>query len=282
MFGYVSINPETLPKERKARFRSLYCGLCHVLRERFGLYGSATLSYDMTFLCLLLNALYEPGETAGRERCVTHPAKPHDFVTFPGMDYVADMNIAMAYHKLRDDWLDDGSAVSLAEAKLLEKGYRRVAGEYPEKCAAIEDWLRAVHEEEAKGESASVDALVNGTGAMLGALFQWKQDDVWNEDLRDMGDGLGRFIYFMDAYEDLAADIKKNRFNPLKPLMGQEGYENFCRDAMLAMMAEATDAFERLPILLDADILRNILYSGVWGRYGMLQKRRAKENKGEQ
>ena len=282
MFGYVAINPETLPAERKARFRAYYCGLCHTLRKRYGLFGSATLSYDMTFLALLLNALYEPGETVGRERCVTHPAKPHDYLTFPGMEYVADLNIALAYHKLRDDWLQDGSAVSLAEAKLLEKGYRRVAGQYPAKCAAIEGWLKAVHAEEAKGEKASVDALVNGTGAMLGELFLWKREDIWNDDLRALGDGIGRFIYFMDAYEDLPADLKKDRFNPLKPLMAQEHYERFCRDAMLSMMAEATDAFERLPIVLDADILRNILYSGVWGRYGMIQKRRGKENKGEQ
>ena len=282
LFGYIAINPEKLPKERKDRFRAYYCGLCRTLRGRHGLPASAALSYDMTFLAVLLNALYEPGETSGRERCPTHPVRAHDYTLLAAMDYVADMNVALAYHKLRDDWLDDRSVRSLAEAKLLEQGYRRAASAYPEKCEAIERWLDAVHEEEARGRDASIDHLVNGTGKMLGTLFQWKKDDPWNEDLRAVGEGLGRFIYFMDAYEDLPADVRKGRFNPLRELAGREDYEALCRGAMLDMVAEATDAFERLPIVLDADILRNVLYSGVWNRYGMLQKKRNPEHKGEE
>lgn len=281
LFGYIAINPETLSKERQNRFRTYYCGLCRTLRSRHGLVASAALSYDLTFLAVLLNALYEPGETAGSERCPTHPIRAHDFTIFAAMDYVADMNVALAYHKLRDDWLDDRNARSLAEAKLLERGYRRACEAHPDQCAAIERWLDAVHAEEARGREASIDLLANGTGEMLGALFQWKKDDPWNDDLREVGDGLGRFIYFMDAYEDLPADLRKRRFNPLREFAEQEEYETLCRGALMDMVAEATNAFERLPILLDADILRNVLYSGVWNRYGMLQRKRNPEQKGE-
>ncbi len=282
MFGYIAINAEALPKERQARFRAFYCGLCRTLRMRHGLTGAVTLSYDMTFLAMLLNALYEPGEQTGRERCATHPLKAHEYACFPGMEYAADMNVALAWHKLRDDWLDDGNALSRVEARLLRRGYERAAATHSEKCAAIERWLEIVHAEEAKGEGAGLDRLVNGTGELLGTLFAWRRDDVWNDELRAVGDGLGRFIYFMDAYEDLAADIRKGRFNPLKSLAERPEYEELCRNAMLGMMADATDAFERLPVVLDADILRNILYSGVWTRYGMIQKRRSKEHKGEE
>lgn len=277
MFGYIAINPKTLPKERQDRFRAHYCGLCRTLRRRHGLSAGVTLSYDMTFLAVLLNGLYEPGETAGRERCPTHPVKAHDYTLHAAMVYVADMNVALAYHKLMDDWRDDRSARALAEAKLLERACRRAAEAHPEKCAAIERWLDAVHAEESKGQDASVDRLANGTGKMLGALFQWRDGDLWSEDLRAMGGALGRFIYFMDAWEDLPADIRKGRFNPLRPLMDREDYEAFCRGAMMDMAAEATDAFERLPILLDADILRNVLYSGIWNRYGLLLRKRSPE-----
>ena len=77
MFGYIITNAETLPKERQERFRSFYCGLCRVLRREYGLKGTATLSFDMTFLAVLLNALYECDETAGEERCAPHPVKAH-------------------------------------------------------------------------------------------------------------------------------------------------------------------------------------------------------------
>ena len=121
MFGYIITNQNALPAERQQRFRSFYCGLCHVLRRRHGLTGTATLSYDLTFLALLLNALYEPGEQDGSERCVAHPAKRHPFVVSPVMDYVADMNVALAYHKCRDNWIDDHSVIAAGEGALLRR-----------------------------------------------------------------------------------------------------------------------------------------------------------------
>ena len=280
MFGYIVPDGNALSKERQDRFRAFYCGLCQALRNRYGLTGSATLSYDMTFLAMLLNALYEPGEHGGKERCVPHPIKAHAFVASPVMEYVAAVNIALAYHKCHDNWIDDKSLISAAEQGLLKGAYQRVKLEYPGKCAAIEGWLDEVHALEAQ-TAPGVDALVNATGRMLGELFVYDANDVWADELKAIGDGLGRFIYFMDAYEDLPEDIRKKRFNPLKGFAGNQDYEDMCREAMTMMVADATQAFEALPILLDADILRNVLYSGVWIKYMRIQEKLDTTKKGE-
>ncbi len=279
MFGYVVTNPDALPKERQRRFRAMYCGLCATLRRRHGLSGSATLSYDMAFLALLLNALYEPGEQAGRERCPAHPAKPHDYVLSPVMDYAADMNVALAYHKCLDNWRDDRNLLSAGEGALLKRAYRRVQAAWPEKCAAVEDWLGEIHRLEDR-QLMDIDAPVNATGRMLGKLFVWPKDDAWADGLRAVGDGLGRFIYFMDAYEDLPRDLRRRRYNPLKALRDRPDYEAMCKASMTMMIADATEAFERLPVVLDADIIRNVLYSGVWSKYAFLQSKRNAAGKG--
>ena len=280
MFGYVITNPESLDKARQQRFRAFYCGLCATLQSRHGLLGSATLSFDMTFLAVLLNALYEPGETAGEARCLPHPMKKHDFITSPVMDYAADMNVALAYHKCLDNWRDDKSLSSAAEARLLTRAYDRVRRERPEKCAAIEAWLSEIHDIEASGRE-EIDPPVNATGRALGELFVYRSGDMWSNALREIGDGLGRFIYFMDAYEDLDEDVRKARFNPLKAYREHADFEEMCRSALTMMIADATRAFEQLPIVLDADILRNILYSGAWSKYAYLQKKREPRQKGE-
>lgn len=279
MFGYIVTNPKALPEDRQKRFRAVYCGLCKVLRARHGLAGSATLSYDLTFLALLLNALYEPGETPGRERCVAHPAKPHDYVLSPVMEYVSDMNVALAYHKLMDDWLDDRNPFRAGEGALLRAAYRRVEGAYPDRCAVIEQWLGDIHALE-RSQTLEIDPPVNATGRMLGALFVWPEQAMWSDQLSAVGDGLGRFIYYMDAYEDLPDDARKGRYNPLKPLRDREDYEALCHTALSMMIADATEAFERLPVVLDADIIRNVLYSGVWSRYVYLQNKRNRREKG--
>lgn len=279
MFGYIVVNSQTLPKERQQRLRALYCGLCATLRRRHGLAGGATLSYDLTFLALLLNALYEPNELASRERCPTHPLKRHDQIISPVMEYAADMNVALAYHKCRDNWLDDHDLLAAGEWALLKSAYRNVRRLWPDKCTVIETWLDEVNRLESM-QVLEIDPPVNATGRMLGELFVYPADTVWSGELRAIGDGLGRFIYLMDAYDDLPDDMRKKRFNPLKKLRDREDYEALCKTALTMMIADATDAFERLPVVLDADILRNVLYSGVWSKYVYLQGKRNAHEKG--
>ena len=166
-----------------------------------------------------------------------------------------------------------------AEARLLCAAYDRVQTRWPGKCAAIESWLDGIHKLEAQN-CQNVDLPVNATGSMLAELFDDHPEGPMSAELRRVGDGLGRFIYFMDAYEDLPADVRKGRYNPLRTLSQQADYEDVCKSSLMLMAADAADAFERLPILLDADILRNILYSGMWSKYAALQKKRNASKEG--
>jgi len=272
VFGYITPNLAALDDDQKKRFRAAYCGLCRTLRQRHGMIGTSTLSYDLTFLAILLTALYEPEEEQGNERCITHPIKKHAYTVSKPFEYAADMNVALAYHKCEDNWLDDHSIISVGEAQLLKRSYRKIAAQYPEKCAAIERWLEEIHRIE-RDNSGGIDAPVNSTGRMLAGLFCWKED-FWSDSLRIMGDGLGRFIYFMDAYDDLPKDIRHNSFNPLKSYRDNEDFESMCKDALTMMVADCTQEFEQLPIVQDADLLRNVLYSGIWSRYALIQKKK--------
>ena len=77
---------------------------------------------------------------------------------------------------------------------------------------------------------------------------------------------------------DNEADQKKNCYNPLVYMEKEndQEFDTFCKLLLTSMMSECAKSFERLPILLHADILRNILYSGVWSRYEYLQLRKKK------
>ena len=89
-----------------------------------------------------------------------------------------------------------------------------------------------------------------------------------------MGAALGRFIYVMDAYDDLAEDEKRGRFNPLLELRKREDFEEMCKKILVLHIAECAREFEKLPIVNDANLLKNVLYSGVWTKYAYLQKRK--------
>lgn len=76
MFGYVTVNKPEIKFKDFDVYRSFYCGLCRELRERYGIPGQISLTYDMTFVVLLLSGLYEPPTKKGTSRCVVHPLKP--------------------------------------------------------------------------------------------------------------------------------------------------------------------------------------------------------------
>ena len=269
MFGYVTIDPTELTQASRERYQAYYCGLCRTLKLSYGNIGRTTLSYDMTFLLILLSSLYEPEETIGCEHCLPHPIKKRNGLQNELNQYCADMNIALAYHKCHDDWVDDHSLAGKAEMMLLRRAYAQVEKRYPQKCAAIEQTLHEIDTLERVG-SLEPDAPANLTARMLGEIFVYRNDH-WAVPLRTIGEGLGRFIYLMDAYDDLPADIRRKRYNPLIRYHGQPDYESICRDGLTFVIAEATQAFELLPLVKDVDILRNILYSGIWMRYRQKQ-----------
>ena len=134
-----------------------------------------------------------------------------------------------------------------------------------------------LHEVEQKNDM-NLDAAANLSGEMLGELYVWKKD-VYERDLRELGFYLGKFIYLCDSFEDVEQDIKKNNYNPLAGRFKRPEFEDESRMMLEDMMARACRAFECLPLIEDAPIMRNILYSGIWLRFESACERRKAKSK---
>ncbi|MEG0468536.1 MAG: DUF5685 family protein, partial [Longicatena sp.] len=113
-------------------------------------------------------------------------------------------------------------------------------------------------------------------GIVMGEILAY-QEDVWKSSLYTIGDYLGRFIYIMDAYDDVEEDIKKGSFNPFQQDLQNENFDERVKMILELMIASSADAFEMLPILEHVDILRNIMYSGIWAKYETVRKKRSGE-----
>ncbi len=274
MFGYVVINKPELKMKDFYKYKAYYCGLCKTLKERYGRFGQMTLSYDMTFLILLLTSLYESETKREQNRCITHPIRKHDTLCNEITEYVADMNIALTYHHLLDDWQDEKSVMGLAGAITLEHHYRRIEKRYPRQCAKIQESLERLQECEIAKES-EIDRVSGCFGDLMSELFVYRID-MWENQLRKIGFYLGKYIYIIDAYDDVEKDKKKNSYNPFLARYEEEGFDEYCRDLLNMMIAQCSNEFEKLPCILDADILRNILYEGVWTKFEKIHDDRLK------
>ena len=271
MFGYVFAHRDSLTESQLARYKQYYCGLCRSLRLRHGLVGEATLTYDMTFLVMLLDSLYEPEPTTGQERCLMHPIHVHDYSVSKYTEYAADLNVALVYYSCLDDWQDDRSLPKLAAAKLLHKKMVQVSAQYSRQCGNIQFCLNRLRQIE-QAQDPSPDAAANCFGDLMAELFVVKED-IWAPTLRQVGAALGRFIYVMDAVMDLDGDRRSGNYNPMIALADSgQTMEDFIQ-ILTMLISECTTAFEKLPLVQDVEILRNILYTGVWTKlYTALQQ----------
>ena len=322
MFGYVVVNKPELKFREFDVYRAYYCGLCHSLSKRHGLSGQLTLSYDMTFLVILLSSLYEPEHSVTSKRCIVHPLKRQNIISSEFTDYVADMNVILSYFKCLDDWHDDRSVLKLAYSKLLKKGsigknlnnvhatsdstddgsvaatqpsavddgsvaatqpnsdsnnqnsyftddsgHLHISPDYSykNKIEAISSLLDELGTREKMNET-NVDVVAGLFGRIMQILFV-PFDDIYAKGLGRMGFYLGKFIYIMDAFDDVEDDVKKGRYNVFSNCYTDPDFETHVKDMLTMMMAECSDAFEMLHAVDNADILRNILYSGVWNSY---------------
>ena len=277
MFGYVVINKPEIKFREFDEYCSYYCGLCRVLKEKYGISGQITLSFDLTFLILLLTGLYEPTTELSSCNCIAHPFEKHRTSVNEVTDYVADMNVLLSYYKCLDDWIDEKKLSKLTFSKMLKESNLQIASVYPKKAELVAQMLDNIHTCE-KNNEENIDLVAGYFGEIMAELFAYKKDE-WEESLRRIGFFLGKFIYLMDAYEDIEKDIKDKNYNPFLHMYEKKGFQEDCRKILTMMMAECSKEFEKLPILQNVDILRNIIYSGVWCRFeSVSQKRKEKNN----
>ena len=275
MFGYVVVNKDELKIREWKRYHAYYCGLCHTLKEVAGTKARLTVSYDMTFLALLLDDLYDCTKTEGERRCIVHPAGKQPFVKSEASLYAAKMNLLLCYDNLLDDWKDDRNAAAAMAAATIRRVRMQIAKEYPRQTKAVEEYMEKLHACEERRE-ANLDVAAGLTGEMLAEVFCWKEDE-WQQDLKGLGFYLGKFIYLMDAFEDVEKDQKKGCYNPFLLNRGETRNIDVAEKSLNMMVASATEYFERLPLVENLEILRNILYAGVCGKFEKIKAKREKE-----
>ena len=302
MFGFITPNKTELSEEERARYEAVYCGMCHVLGQRCGQVSRMALNNDMTFVALLLGSLYEPVETRRVQGCPAHPFKKREWVQHEYIDYAADITLALAYFKCLDDWQDDKRAAAAAGARMLKRQYERVRERRARQCAALESGMRAIAAaereqmqivSEARAASATPttpaapsantcspdsvssvsaapttpavnpDVVANIFGNVMAELLVVR-GDFWAGALSTFGAHFGRFIYMMDAAFDIERDKKRGSYNPF--LLSGFSQETIY-EVLLMYAANMAREFEKIPCVQDVNILRNVLYSGVWVKY---------------
>lgn len=272
MFGYIMPEKPELKIREYDVYRAYYCGVCKAIGKRHGQIKRMTLTYDAAFLAMLLCSILNIETKLVKERCIVHPIKK-SFVTYNEIiDYSSDINIILAYNNIKDKWKDDKSKAALVGMAALKKSYKKLMVEHSEKCAIINKRLEDLSLLE-KAKCDSIDAAAEPFAKLMEEVLDYnKLDDKTRQALRWMGYNLGKWIYLIDAFDDLEDDIKNSSYNPLLTHFKYNGndiydFKNEIKSQvefiLLYCLGEASKAFELLATKENKGILENILYMGM-------------------
>lgn len=216
MFGYVRPPAQDLPEGELNRFRTMYCGLCHTLSRRYGQAARMILNYDFTYLAILLSNGTADAENAGR--CWVSPVKKRPYLEpTAAMELAADESVILAYWQLRDGAEDHTWAAGLkyrGGAQLLEGAYRKAAAFRPEFDAAVRRQLRLLHALET-AEDPSMDRAADTFAVLLSGASAEIEDPTRRRILEQILYHLGRWVYLIDAADDLKRDGESGNYNPV-------------------------------------------------------------------
>lgn len=266
MFGYLQVQKSELLVREWDAYRSVYCGLCRQMGREYSFLSRFSLSYDCTFYAMLLLSLARACKGFDKGRCRFNPLKKCDFARCDNDAYskAAALTVITVYYKLLDD-LTDGGFFKRLGVRLIKPFFghwrKKAAKRYPALEAAVAR-MTAEQQKVEQSDCPGLDAAAHPTAQMLSEVLSLEaEDEVQRRILQEFGYQTGRWIYLMDAADDLEKDKKTGNFNPFAQTAADDlpAYQSAVLNQCLA---RAYDAYQLLPLVDFKGIFDNMLLYG--------------------
>lgn len=266
MFGYVNVYADELKVRHYKDFKAYYCGLCRAVGKRCSQIARLGLSYDMTFLAIVLSSLSNDKTEYKTGPCIAHPiTKRTSVISDRDVDYAADASVILFYLKLSDDWHDDKSLIALASMALFCRAYKKACKRLPELAEKIKKHLSDLSKLEKEG-CGDIDICADCFAKITEELFSPDFTESNKRQAAWLGYNIGRWIYVIDALSDMEKDFKKKKFNPYLSGFSGDIKKHITHTAENAAapltftLENASSAFELMKIYKNKEIIENILY----------------------
>ncbi|MCL2568934.1 MAG: DUF5685 family protein [Oscillospiraceae bacterium] len=217
MFGYVIPIQAELKVKELEQFKGAYCGLCHSLKKNYGFLARFVLNYDFAFLAILLSQ--GAGEMQYcKKRCLAQPFRarrcPEGSEPF---HQAAGYSLILTHWRLKDQIADGGFIKSLPArfaSLLLGRAYRKAARDFIAFDSHCQTQLSKLRELE-QAQSGDLDRVADTFAAILPHAAEQVTDEAERRIFEQLLYHTGRWIYLIDAYDDLEQDKQSGNYNPL-------------------------------------------------------------------
>lgn len=280
MLGYISPDKPELKIKEYEIYSGYYCGICKSIGKRYGQIPRLSLSYDSVFLALLFSAVYPVEESAVFERCVVHPVKKRTIINQNfAIDYAADMFLILMYFKLKDDQRDNKTLKAGIGIILGDSTFKKLKNTYPNKIAEVEKYLNQLTVLEKK-KCSSLDEAAEPFSKLTETVFSLEYDKYpfYNQKkdkiVKSIGYFIGKWLYLIDALDDLEDDNKDHNYNPLilkfefdNSIEEIADFRTRIKERMEfnlhSYLSELIKAYDLLDLNKNQALLDNIIYFGL-------------------
>ena len=220
MLGYVQIFKPDLKVREYEIYMGYYCGVCKYIGSEYGQLPRMALSYDAAFLALLLASVDETPDAPTQEHCIVHHIKNKTIIRNKAIEYAGDVMLILAWYKMLDDAHDEGKTSAKAAVKLLKRLHRKLQQKYPDLCDGIEINLAVLNGLE-ENKCASLDQAAESFSKIMEVIFREGAKSLYpnSQNLHDIfartGYHMGKWIYLIDAADDIEENIESGAYNPL-------------------------------------------------------------------
>ncbi|MGN1031333.1 MAG: DUF5685 family protein [Butyricicoccaceae bacterium] len=270
MFGFIRPFRDELKMREYDRFQSVYCGLCHEIEQDYGFLHTLALSYDCTFLALVLMACEPDRGSLRHRRCIVHPLHKRACAGgSEGLSHAAAVSVILTYHKLSDTIADERGFKRLGARilrRLYRRGYRRAAQRIPDFDRTAQQCLSELTVLEAE-QSASLDRPADTFARLLRASVP-EQAGARRRVLEEMFYHIGRWVYLIDACDDIKDDFESGSYNPIRLRYALktpelESVRPQLEHTLLQSLSASYHAYLLLDPERDSGIMENVLCQGL-------------------
>ena len=273
LLGYVKAFKPDMKIRDFELYQGVYCSLCRALGRNYSPIAQLFLSYDFAFAAILRLSAAENGCTFLRKHCPYNPAKKCSVCSSKQeLDYCSHAVIILTYYKIVDNLHDAGLKSKITACllypivRLMHKKAARLA---PEAEKAVAEAMERQKEAEVD-PSCCIDAAAHPSADALGKIISFGFDGNKKESLYSLGYMVGRYVYILDAADDLRSDLKSGNFNPFRAEYSDIDNEK-CRNAFIKRAREmlnltqssALEALDSVEKKRFEDILENIVLDGL-------------------
>ena len=274
MFGYININKKTLEKGQYGLWHTFLCGICMSLKDNYDNRARLTAGWDVNFLNILLHSVTQLPVTINMAKCASSPLKKRSIMQRDELtDRLATANLLLFYFNAIDDGKDgEKTGKRKVAQKVLKKSFDKAIETAPLLHQQLKNLYEGLLQAE-KDDCASIDYVCDFSAKMMTAVTEYvlQRDIKKDEYLYSLCYNVGKWVYVIDALDDLKKDVKSNNYNVLFAWLGRRtDADAFVCDnkeqlefLFYSTLNKIAESFNDLRLKQYICVLKNVIYESM-------------------